>query len=146
MWRASACLVLALLSACGDLPPPGIAAIPSRDDPRCLVTDVVDGDTVKIDCGGGPVSARLVGFDTPETFRPGCAAEAALGARATDYLTQQLRSATRIGFDVQGRDKYQRALVAMTLDGVALSDMMISQGLAVRYAGGRRINWCDRLT
>ena len=53
----------------------------------CAVSYVYDGDTVALDCGAeAEMTARLVGFDTPETKSPGCAEELAHGALATDRL------------------------------------------------------------
>ncbi|MCE8008899.1 thermonuclease family protein [Aestuariivita sp.] len=90
-------------------------------------------------------SVRLTGYDTPETFRPGCTAELHLGRSATVYLEQRLRTAQMIAVEMEGKDRYDRLLVRMRLDGRDLAQIMISQGLAVPYDGGRRINWCDRL-
>ena len=135
-----------LLAGCGAPPPPGVAAIPSRADPRCLVTRVVDGDTLEIACSeSNRGNVRLLGFDTPETFRPGCAAERSLGQQARAYLEQRLRSARLIDAAPEGRDRYGRVLVRLRLDGQDLARIMIDAGLAVAYDGGRRINWCARL-
>lgn len=114
--------------------------------PACAVTRVVDGDTVDLSCGGAAFRARLTGFDTPETYRPGCPAEAALGRQATARLHQFVDNATRIEADLGGTDRYGRRLVALSLDGQAVSERMIAENLAVPYRGGRRIGWCARLS
>ncbi|RVT85329.1 hypothetical protein DXV76_06065 [Rhodobacteraceae bacterium CCMM004] len=156
--RRFAWLALVALAACGvpaaDPAPPteraalpfaGIAGIPSDADPRCAVIRVVDGDTVEIACRSGAQNVRLVGFDTPETFRPGCPEERALGLRAKEVLTSQLRAARIIAPEVRGEGRYGRPLVALTLDGRPLARSMVAAGVAVPYDGGRRIDWCDRL-
>lgn len=125
--------------------PNGLAFIPNRAAPECAITRIVDGDTVSVHCGTHAGNVRLVGFDTPETFRPGCSEEKALGERAANVLETELRNATEIRVKSHGRDKYQRALASLWLDGRALADIMDSKGLAVTYDGGRRIDWCQRL-
>ncbi|WP_176473856.1 thermonuclease family protein [Actibacterium ureilyticum] len=109
----------------------------------CRITYVYDGDTVELTCPGRTETARLSGFDTPETKSPGCAAEAALGARATERLRALVRG--RVTLDGQGREKYGRLLVRITADGRDVGDTLIGEGLAVRYTGGTRVDWCDRL-
>ena len=110
----------------------------------CSVSYVYDGDTVALTCDGQERTARLVGFDTPETKSPGCAAEAALGAQATTRL-RALVAAGRVTLDGQGSDKYGRLLVRMTVGGQDVADTLIDEGLAVAYDGGTRLNWCRRL-
>ena len=149
MRRHAALAAALLLLGCVDPPEaPVVAHIPSRDSPRCAITDVVDGDTVRMRCGtGAEGSVRLVGFDTPETFRPGCAAEAALGQRAKEYLEVRLRRASVIRPEVKGKDKYQRTLVRLELDGRALEDIMVGAGLAKAYSGRtKRPDWCALLS
>lgn len=152
-------LSLLLLTGCMDSTarypvqqpdPEFVAAIPTRDDPRCLVLRVVDGDTIELACQtranqrrSGNV--RLTGFDTPETFRPKCTAEARLGQKASQFLEARLRTAERIGITYSGNDKYGRPLVGLSLDGVALHKMMIGAGLALPYHGEKRPEWCRRL-
>ena len=68
---------------------------------------VVDGDTV--DLPGYDQNIRLVGFNTPEVFSPGCKREADLGRMATDRLQDLLaeRLADRLrgsGLRVQAGD------------------------------------------
>ncbi len=113
---------------------------------QCRVVDIVDGDTVDLSCPGQPRErARLMGYDTPETYEPGCRQELALGRQATQAMRQLVRQGQDFDFVFEGRDRYSRLLVWMTIDGENVADTMVQQGLAVRYSGGRRINWCDRL-
>lgn len=140
---ALAALAALALVCCDRDPAPA-----SRGGPRpdCRITDVVDGDTVHIRCAGGPrQSARLMGFDTPETFRPGCRAERAHGALATAFLTRRIAQAQEIEFSTHGRDRYDRVLMRLILDGTDVADTMIDAGLALPYDGGRREHWCDIL-
>lgn len=110
----------------------------------CRVGYVYDGDTVEVVCDGQSLTARLVGFDTPETKEPGCAAEAALGARATERL-RALVEAGPVTMDSEGYDKYGRVLARMELGGEDVADILVREDLAVRYDGGARVDWCQRL-
>ena len=123
-----------------------IAFIPNDANPVCAVMRVVDGDTVDIACkSGGRSNVRLTGCDTPETFQPKCSTERALGQRATMLLESELRRAETIEIEFKGVDKYQRPLGEMMLDSVPLEQIMVARGVAVPYAGGTRIDWCQRL-
>lgn len=87
-----------------------------------------------------------MGYDTPETYKPRCDSEAALGQKATAYLTARLRSAQTITPEFSGTDKYDRALVALTLDGTPLAQIMVRAGLAQPYSGRtKRPDWCALL-
>jgi endonuclease YncB( thermonuclease family) len=131
----------ATLFSGGPLSEPPTPAVPA-----CAVSRVVDGDTVDLICDGAAFRARLTGFDTPETYDPACAAEAALGRLATGRLRQLVGDAALVEADIGGTDRYGRRLVALRLDGQEVSRRLISENLAVPYSGGRRINWCDRLS
>ncbi len=109
----------------------------------CAVVLVVDGDTVKTLCPGeGLVTARLIGFDTPEIFSPACPGEFARGVQATVWLTAALFGARHIGEAARGTDRYGRRLVHLTLDGRNVAGPIIASGLARPYAGGKREGWC----
>jgi endonuclease YncB( thermonuclease family) len=100
---------------------------------------------VALDCGGlREVTARLVGFDTPETKRAGCAAEAALGRQATERLRALVASGPA-RLTRKGIDKYRRPLMRLQIKGEDVGDVLIREGLAVAYTGGKRIDWCARL-
>lgn len=111
----------------------------------CRVSYVYDGDTVALDCGGDDeVTARLVGLDAPETKSPGCDEELAHGALATDRLRSVIQRG-EVTLRRLGRDKYNRVLIRLRVDGEDVADRLIQEGLAVAYQGGSRINWCEKL-
>lgn len=111
----------------------------------CAVSYVYDGDTVALDCGAeDEMTARLVGFDTPETKSPGCAEELAHGALATDRL-RALIGQGAVSYELRGRDTYDRLLIALQVAGEDVGARLIREGLAVAYDGGGRIDWCARL-
>ena len=110
----------------------------------CTLNYVYDEDTVALDCTDGRKTTRLVGFDTPEIKDSGCEAEKALGDEATLRL-RELAASGEVTFDANGFDKYGRVLAVMKVDGADVSRTLINEGLAVAYAGGKRINWCRKL-
>jgi endonuclease YncB( thermonuclease family) len=110
------------------------------------VTYVVDGDTVHLACPGtGEVKARLLGFDTPEVYSPGCRRELAAGQQATAILRKVLRSGPITAARFQGHDRYGRELVQLEVNGQDIAGTMIAAGYAVPYSGGRSPDWCRML-
>lgn len=107
---------------------------------------VIDGDTVDLFCpDAGTERARIIGYDTPETFEPHCRSEARLGNQATRRLKTLVNDARVIETSRRGYDRYGRRLVRLRIDGQDVGKTMVSEGLATPYAGGRRIDWCSRL-
>lgn len=99
----------------------------------------IDGDTVAI----GDDRYRLMGFDTPETRFAQCDEERALGNQATDRLRQLIGAQSTITLYIaQRRDKYDRFLARLEVDGYDVGPILISEGLARVYAGGQRRGWC----
>ncbi len=110
----------------------------------CRVTRVIDGDTVGLSCPGRSENrGRLVGFDTPEIFSPGCASEWRRGMVATAYLRSLIWSAGRIETRSKGVDRYGRLLIVLSLDGKDVAGPMVSSGHARVYHGGVRSGWCQ---
>lgn len=107
----------------------------------CRVGYVYDGDTIEMICGAEKRTARLVGFDAPETKMPKCAAELAWGQRGTERLRALLRGPEVVIYR-QGFEKYGRDLVVVTVAGRDVAGVMIGEGLAVAYHGEARRNWC----
>lgn len=101
---------------------------------------MVDGDTVKV----GNQRYRLVGYDTPETWIPRCDFEYALGKTASARARELVANAGMVDLVIlPGRDKYDRGLASIYIRGVDLGDLLIREGLARPYTGGRRGSWCD---
>ncbi|MDO7556851.1 MAG: thermonuclease family protein [Loktanella sp.] len=110
----------------------------------CTLNYVYDGDTVALDCGSERITARVLGLDAPEAKSPQCEAEKVHAAKATARL-RDLSQSGALTFSGHARDKYGRLLVRMKSDGEDVADTLIREGLAVRYAGAARIDWCERL-
>jgi endonuclease YncB( thermonuclease family) len=109
----------------------------------CRIIRVVDGDTLSLICAEeGMVSARLLGFDTPEKYAPKCLGEFLAAERASWHLRALIQGADRLSLTQEGTDQYGRALVRLELDGVDVARLMIRAGHARTYGGGLRGSWC----
>ena len=107
-------------------PPPGFYA----------VTQVVDGDTIKVLIDGEIETLRLIGIDTPETVDPRKPVQC-FGVEASNKAKELLREKNvSLEADItQGeRDKYGRLLRYVFLeDGQLFNQLMISEGYAHEY-------------
>ncbi len=112
-------------------PPP-----PERRRPvRYLVTEVVDGDTVKV-AKGGETSIRIIGIDTPETVHPFEPVECG-GPQASKTAAALLTGKrVQLVYDPsQGRlDTYDRTLAYVTVPGLGDFGLaMLRRGQAAEY-------------
>ena len=134
---------------------------------RYEVEDVeaLDGDTVRLDAivtasvplPGEPtvvtvrrpgLKVRLDGVNTPESFRPACEEERALGLLAKAWLQGKIDEASVIVLETKGgreKGKFGRVLGRLIADGADLNQGLIDEGLADPYDGGRRdrLRWCQ---
>ena len=103
---------------------------------------VIDGDT--LEDMRDDITYRVVNIDTPETgSRARCAAERALGNRATDAVRSLVDQARRLELRPTGRrDRYGRTIAFVLIDGRDMGETLIAEGLA-RPWRGRREPWCD---
>jgi len=100
---------------------------------------VVDGDTLWI----GGQNVRLADIDAPETHEPRCAAEQALGDRATRRLHRLVNSGVVTQTSIErDHDRYGRKLRIVAVGGASVGDTLVGEGLARWYEGGRR-SWCS---
>jgi micrococcal nuclease len=100
------------------------------------VTEVVDGDTVKINKDGKVETLRLIGLDTPETVDPRKPVQC-FGKEASNKA-KELLSAKKVRLETdstQGTyDKYNRTLAYIYLEsGLFYNKYMIEQGYAHEY-------------
>jgi micrococcal nuclease len=91
-----------------------------------VVTNVIDGDTIKVQLSEGPALVRLANIDAPETIQSGGGAAArALHAR---ILGQE------VSLQVLERDRDQRLVAVVFLGNENVNAWMVKQGHA----------WADR--
>lgn len=101
--------------------------------------EVVDGDTIRI----GDDRYRLLGFDTPETRFAQCESERDLGNQATRRLKQLIATGSEAVLHIEARrDRYDRFLARLEVNGQDVGPVLISEGLARPYQGGQRGGWC----
>ncbi len=104
---------------------------------------VVDGDTVDatIDLGFDThkkIRIRLVGINTPET-RTRDLDEKARGLAAKNFLKDLLiKHKNQFILHSQGVGKYGRCLGNLFLGEQNINDLLITEGHAVEYTGGKR--------
>ena len=114
------------------------AALFQRCTGPARVTCVVDGDTIWY----RSEKIRLADINAPEVSQPACAAEAALGERATRRLTELLNAGPfSLGRDGRDSDRYGRKLRVITRHGASLGLTLEAEGLAEHWQG-RRGDWC----
>jgi micrococcal nuclease len=101
---------------------------------------IIDGDTVAI----GHERVRLLDIDAPETSKPRCEAELARGLEAKSRLRQLVRGASLVTVDRTGEiDRYGRTLGRLKVDGRDVGDILMREGMAVRWTAGRQ-SWEQR--
>lgn len=116
------------------------------DIKHVTIVSVYDGDTFKVNIPGYPdivgkeISIRLYGIDTPEKRgTSGYTKELALKART--FVYNKLHNAKRIVLKNVRRGKYFRIIADVYVDGENLSQLLINEGLAKPYFGGKKPKW-----
>lgn len=100
--------------------------------------EVIDGDTIRHE----GKSIRVLGLDTPE-IRSRCPSEKIAAHGARDRLARLIEGAKKIQIEPSKRpDRYGRVLATITIDGRNVADILIGEGLARPYQGGKRASWC----
>ena len=107
-----------------------------------------DGDTVRFDIPivqpllGENIAVRVRGVDTPE-IRGKCPTEKKIAMDAKKRIQQLLEKAKHITLKETGRGKYFRIVARVVADGVDVGTVLLKEGLAVPYKGGKKNkNWC----
>lgn len=95
--------------------------------------DCVDGDTIKVYIEGNKQSIRLLAVDTPETVKVGTEVEP-YGKEASEFTCNKIKEASVIELEYDAgsnkKDKYDRVLAWVYVDGVLLQEMLIKEGYA----------------
>jgi len=108
------------------------------------VIDVYDGDscTILIDLGFNLTlkeKCRLYGIDTPE-LRSNNLQEKELAKKARDYLKELVLNKT-VTIETHKEGKYGRYLVNLYIGNILINDMLVAEGYAKPYYGGKRESW-----
>lgn len=113
-----------------------------------IFIDNYDGDTFSVNIPsmhpivGSNISIRINGIDTPEV-KAKCYREQQLALKAKEFLHTLLVNAKVISLQNVKRDKYFRILADVFVDGIAVSNIMLDNHLAVVYNGETKKNWCE---
>ncbi|MEW6679920.1 MAG: thermonuclease family protein [bacterium] len=90
------------------------------------VTEVYDGDTIKIETTGGTDTVRLLAIDAGEMGEP-------YSDKAKDFLEQVFGKEVLIYFDpLKQKDKYGRLLGVIVYENKIFNSLLLENGLATR--------------
>lgn len=99
---------------------------------------VIDGDTIAV--SGQRI--RILGLDAPE-MHGRCQSETSAAFGARDRLVRLLDGARTVEIIPSRRhDRYRRILARILIDGRDVAEILVGEGLARPYNGGRRQGWC----
>ena len=113
-----------------------------------VVDYVLDGDTFSVAVNIAPdiaitVRVRLINVDTPE-MNGVCDDEIRRANIAKDRLAELLPVGTVVDLQNIKDDKYLGRIDANVImtDGRDVGKVLVSEGLARVYSGGKRMSWC----
>jgi endonuclease YncB( thermonuclease family) len=90
------------------------------------VLSLSDGDTIRVQMNGKPITVRLACIGAPETVqRP-------YGQNTRQYLQQRLPAGSAVRLDEKTTDRYGR-LVAEVFNGININLAMVEDGQAFAY-------------
>tara|TARA_R100000781_G_scaffold110823_1_gene76545 strand:+ start:183 stop:560 length:378 start_codon:yes stop_codon:yes gene_type:complete len=114
---------------------------------RCRLRRVIDGDTVVCDVNLGfnvilaNQKVRFKGINTPES-RTRNLAEKKLGLQAKARVKELVKKEFRMETHKDKKGKFGRILgIPLTEEGVSVCDILIKEGHARLYDGGKREPW-----
>ena len=103
---------------------------PSRT--TATVVSVTDGDTIKVKFSNGKIeTVRLLLIDTPETKHPNKPVQPC-GPEAAEFTKRMLPAGTtvKLEYDKDKRDKYDRLLAYVYVNGKSVNEALLAAGLA----------------
>ena len=104
---------------------------PSPDLLSYEVIRAVDGDTILISAFGSETTVRLIGIDAPESVHPDAEKNTPEGAQASLFLRQYVDGKrVTLEYDQELKDRYDRTLAYVYVDGMMLQDIMLGMGMA----------------
>jgi endonuclease YncB( thermonuclease family) len=105
------------------------------DNYETTISRVVDGDTIEFECNGDKEKIRIIGIDTPETVHPSKPVEC-FGKEASEKINELVQDkVVKLQKDLgtDDRDKYDRLLRYIEIDGEDIGAKMIKNGYAFSY-------------
>lgn len=94
---------------------------------------------------GQSTRAHTMGLDTPELYpHSKCANEKERGYAACDHLRELMAVAGSVAFCPDSQGRYGRTLAVVMVDGRDVAELLIGEGLAPDYLGGRLEGWCEQ--
>ena len=125
----------------------GLAAASFAGPVEARVLSVLDGDTFVAEAHVWPgqfvrINVRIRGVDAPE-MKGRCASERQAARQARDVLSLMLGEDPVVISNIGGAKYYGRVLAdVFTAEGEEVSRVLIEEGLARPYQGGKRQSWC----
>ena len=98
------------------------------------VVHVYDGDTIRVIEKGREFKVRLVGIDSPETYKGKNKPGQPFSRKSKDYLSKLVLEKT-VEIMSYGTDDYSRILGVVYCDGISINFEMVRSGLAEVYRG-----------
>lgn len=121
-------------------------AIKEYGQAKLELVSVYDGDTFRANIDGFPpiigdnIPIRIAGIDCPELTDPRTRINF-LAVQAKMFTEDKLKSANEVIVHKMRREKYFRILGDVFVDGKDLGQMLLNEGLAKPYAGGKKLSW-----
>jgi micrococcal nuclease len=124
------------------VPPPNPTPDPARSTAGCVVTRIVDGDTIDVAGCTDEGRIRFILADTPEVFF----GVQCYGREASAYTTAWLLGKTvTLERDVSDRDRFDRKLRYIWIDGVLFNEQIVRDGYAVLATFPPDIKYVDEI-
>lgn len=104
----------------------------SLEEDEAIIARVIDGDTVIVlNSDGVEERVRLLLIDTPESVHPNGKVEL-FGPESSEYAKEYLKQGQKVTLEIGNpqRDKYDRLLAYIWVDGVNFNQHMIEKGFA----------------
>lgn len=110
------------------------------------IVRVYDGDTFYANLKNvhpllaDTIGIRISGIDTPE-LRGSSDCIKKMGYIARDFVKNKLENAKKIELKNYKRGKYFRIIADVYIDGENISNLLINNGYAKKYDGGKKPEW-----
>ncbi|MGA7396090.1 MAG: thermonuclease family protein [Solirubrobacterales bacterium] len=102
--------------------------VPAGGSSTVEVDRVVDGDTAKVFYEGDSEYVRYIGIDTPESVKPGTEVQC-FGKESTAFNAEAIEGKrVKLVFDQEKRDRYDRLLAYVYVDGRLLNAEILRRG------------------